>query len=440
VAPPRFPHPSPSVVRRSLTACTGEGTAAEVVGACCGGAVLTGWALYLGMSAKLVGLLAALPVVAQLVQAVAAHLTVRFGHRRVALVSIALSRQAFLPLVFLPVLPLTPHGRKALLLASAGAYQVFGMVANNAWNTWMGELVPSAVRGRYFGRRTAFCTVAGGLSALLAGVALDVSLHRGCVGAVLEVLAAITCVAGATSVFLMSRQHADRFRPPVPRFTLGALLRPLADSRARRLLAYFVAWNGACGLSAPFFGLYLLRDLRFSYVGLAAQGAGLALAKMATTSSWGRTVDRLGSKRVLIVCTAGLSVSPLAWIASSSLNVWPLVLETAVGGVLLGGHAVASFEFPLKLSPVRERPFYLAAVAVAGGGAFALTSAVGGAVAVAAPVPAFRVLLASSACLRLVALLAAFALPGRRSDGESALAKERSRGDAREREPLRQAA
>ncbi|HTT71534.1 MAG TPA: MFS transporter, partial [Anaeromyxobacteraceae bacterium] len=85
MAPPPCSRPRRSLTRRSLAACTGEGAAAEVVGACCGGAALTGWALYLGMSAKLVGMMAALPVVAQLVQGAAAYFTVRYGHRRTAL-------------------------------------------------------------------------------------------------------------------------------------------------------------------------------------------------------------------------------------------------------------------------------------------------------------------------------------------------------------------
>lgn len=399
--------------------------------------MLTGWALHLGMSAKFVGLLAALPVVAQVVQAVAAYFTVRFGHRKVALVAIALSRQAFLPLVFFPWLPLGMGARQALLVVAAGAYQLFGMIANNAWNTWMGELVPEPLRGRYFGRRTALCTVAGGLCALLAGFALDGGLRRASAGPVLEGMALLGCLAGAFSVVLMARQHAEPARAEAPRWSLEAMMRPLRDRRARRLLAYFVAWNGACGLSAPFFGLYLLRDLRFSYAGLAAQGAGLALAKVASTSKWGRAVDRLGSKRVLLVCTAGLSASPLAWIASSVGHDWPLLVETAVGGVLLGGHALASFALPLEEAPPRERPFYLAAVAVAGGAAFAFTSALGGALASASAVPPLRLILGSSSALRLLAVAAAIAIPSRIS-GRSAV--NAIAEDARAKEPLRRAA
>ncbi|HTT72117.1 MAG TPA: MFS transporter, partial [Anaeromyxobacteraceae bacterium] len=347
------------------------------------------------------------------------------------------SWQAFWPLVFLPILPLGPEGRRTVLVVVAGVHHGLGMVANNAWNSWMGELVPPALRGRYFGRRTALCTVAGGLCALAAGLALDRGLSRGSGGRVLEGLALVACLAGAASAFLMSRQHARPRRGDEVCFSLGAMVRPFADRRARGLLAYTVAWYGACGLSAPFFGLYLLRDLGLGYGQLAAQGAGLALAKVASTSRFGRVVDRLGSRRVLLACTAGLAASPVAWIASTAGHAWPLVVETAVGGVLLGGHAVASFALPLEVAPPRERPLYLAAVAVAGGAAFAATSALGGAVAGAAAVAPLRPILAGSAGLRLVAVLAALALPRR---GGALRAANGPGEPAAKAEPVRRAA
>jgi MFS family permease len=425
-----------SLLRRSLAACTVEGATAEVVGVCCGNAmgaaVLTGWALHLGMSAKLVGLVAALPVVAQVLQLFGALLTARFGHRRTALAAVALSRQAFLPLAFLPWLPLDDDGRRALLLAAAGAHHALSIVANNAWNAWMGEMVPARVRGRYFGRRTALCTVAGGAFGLAVGFALDRGQRAAAAGPVLQALALLACVMGALSVWLMSRQHAASARREPVRWAVHALRRPLADPRARRLVAYSAAWNAACGLSAPFFGLYVLRDLGAGYAAFAACGAGYALARIATSSAWGRAVDRAGAKRVLVLCTAGLALSPAAWALCAPDRLWPLVVETAMGGLLLGGHAVASFALPLAIAPERERPFYLAAVAVAGGAAFALTSALGGALAdaagrVHAPL---RALLVSSAVLRLAAVAAALALPDGREMREARVPEPAANGRA----------
>ncbi|MBI2161028.1 MAG: hypothetical protein HYU25_11760 [Candidatus Rokubacteria bacterium] len=61
---------------------------AEVFSAYVGGTVLTGWALYLGASPFIIGLLGALPLAAQIVQLPVASLTQRLGAKRLAVAAI----------------------------------------------------------------------------------------------------------------------------------------------------------------------------------------------------------------------------------------------------------------------------------------------------------------------------------------------------------------
>jgi MFS family permease len=390
------------------------------------------------MDARLVAIVTAMPVVAHALQLLGALITARFGHRRSTLACVALSRQAFLPLALGPLLPLGPEGRRWLLLGVAGTHHGLGILSNNGWNAWMGELVPGRIRGRYFGRRTAISTVVGGVSTLAVGVALDRTLGIGLPGAVLQGTALLACLAGAISVVLMARQHAEPARPVAVRHACRALAAPFRDRDARKVIAYGAAWNAACGLSVPFFGLFVLRDLHGGYALLAAEGAGLAAAKVASAPRWGRAVDRFGARPVLVACTAGLALSPLAWIACEPGRIWPLVGETLVGGVLLGGHSVASFDLPLSIAPRRERPFYLGAMAMAGGAAFGITAFAGSALVGRALGPgvavlgasgglSVRTLLVASSGLRLVALGTALALPGRK-EREAAVAASSASG------------
>jgi hypothetical protein len=128
---------------------------------------------------------------------------------------------------------------------------------------------------------------------------------------------------------------------------------------------------------------------------------------------------------VLLVCTAGLALSPLAWVACGPSRLWPLAIETALGGVLLAGHGVASFALPLALAPARERSYWCATFFMTGGVAFAATSAVGGAVAAALPAgftagglafaPLHAPFLASCALRGGAAVSAVFVLDGARA-------------------------
>lgn len=358
---------------------------AEWVMACTGGAVITGWALYLGCGPLALALLGALPFLAQLMQLPGAWLTTRFGSRRTALLTVAVSRHVFLPLVALPFLPLSPEVKRAVLIACAAVHHGAGILCNNAWVTWMGDLVPRRLRGRYFGRRTAISTLAGALALLTAGTFLDGARASERTGQGLAALALAACLLGTLSTALMALKHDPARGPAIAGFRFSRVLQPLRDAAARRFLGYGAVWNGALGLSGPFFTLYLLEDLRLGFTWVALQGAASALSRMVAAPVWGRLIDRVGARPVLRGCTWGLVLSPLLWTLAGPERWWPLALDALLGGVLLSGQGLAAFALPLAVAPARERPFYHAAFSMTGGTAFALASAAAGLLVKALP-------------------------------------------------------
>lgn len=373
-----------SRLRLSLRASTAEGVFAELFGACAGATALTGWALHLGAGPVEVALVGALPQLAQLVQVPAAFATTALGGRRVALLSVAVSRQVFLPLAALPFLPVGPATARAVLLAVAATSAVLGVLGNNAWTAWMGELVPGPLRGRYFGRRTALCTLGGTLGGVLAARVLDAAASRHLQGVALGVLALVACGLGAVTTALMARQH-EPAGVPAARPSLAAALRPARDPDARSFLGYQLAWNVAVGLGGGFFTFHLLHNLRASFTVVAMQAASCAALKMVTAPAWGRAVDRFGARPVLAACSFAIASLPIVWLTTAPDRIWPIAFDALIGGIAWGGHAIASFALPLAVAPRRERPFYLAAFSMAGGVAFALSAAAGGVAAAALP-------------------------------------------------------
>lgn len=373
-----------SAVRRSLRFSTAEGVLAEVVTATAGPTILTGWALHLGAGPATVGLLGALPFLSQAVQLPAAWLTSLFGRRRVAVLAIGLSRHALLPLAALPFLPVDDAVRRALLLAVAGASAVLAVVGNNAWIAWMGELVPEAIRGRYFGRRAALCTVGGTAAGLAAGLLLDHAGARHATGYALSALAVAASIAGAATVRLLRRQHEPTSAAP-PRPDLRTSLAPLRDPEARGLLAYQLAWNVAVALGGAYFSLYVLGHLRVGFTLVALHATGVAAVRILTAPLWGRAIDRVGARPVLTVCSAAIALLPLLWIAAAPGRLWPLALDAILSGTAWGGHALAVFAAPLAVGPRRERAFYVGAFSMAAGVAYAVGTVTGGALAEALP-------------------------------------------------------
>ncbi len=246
-----------------------EGAFAELVGACTAGGVLTAWALYLDLPPFLIGLLGALPFSAQLVQLPASWITRRLGSRRAALWTIGIGRQCVLPLAALPWLRVPLAEKQAIFLSCTFATSALAVAGNNAWTSWMGDLVPGAVRGRYFGRRTAVCALAATCAALAAGALLDSGRNYGHAGAALCALTLTACAAGAITTWLLRLQHAPRSVVAAPSVPLREALSPVRDAAGRRLLAFQMAWSAAGGVAAAFYPLHMIGNLRMGFARMA---------------------------------------------------------------------------------------------------------------------------------------------------------------------------
>jgi MFS family permease len=356
-----------------------EGALAELVAACTSGGVLTAWALYLELPPVLIGVLGALPFTAQLVHLPASWFTHRFGGRRAALWTIGLARQSVLPLACLPFLPLDLAVKQAVFLTCAFASAVLGVAGNNAWTSWMGDLVPGTVRGRYFGRRTALCALAATGASLTAGLVLDRGRNPGQAGVALCALTLVACATGAVTTLLLRRQHEPR-RATAPNVaTLRAALAPIRDGRARSLLAFQLAWSAAGGIAAAFYPLHMIGNLRMGFARMALYTAAVAAFRMLAAPLWGAVMDRAGARPVLVSSAFALAVSPLFWIFAAEDRLWPLAIDAALSGAANAGLSLATFSLPLALSRPSNRSFYVGALAAAGGLAAGVGSAAGGA-------------------------------------------------------------
>lgn len=140
--------------RRALRLVRLEGFLGEVFTSLTGSAFLTGLALWLGAGPLALGLLVALPFMAQVAQLLAPILERRLqSRRRFVVPAFVLGR--LLWLVPAGLAAAGWRGNDALLLAMAAlfAMALIGMVGVNGWTSWMADLVPAGQRARLFGTR-----------------------------------------------------------------------------------------------------------------------------------------------------------------------------------------------------------------------------------------------------------------------------------------------
>ncbi|MCA1827131.1 MAG: MFS transporter [Myxococcales bacterium] len=340
--------------------------------------MLTAWALWLELPPALIGLVGALPCAAQVVQLPAAWVSRRLGSRRHALWAVSLSRQAVLPMALIPWLPWP----RAVFLGCVLTSAALGVAGNNGWTSWMGDLVPGRIRGRYFGRRSAVCALSACAGSLGVGLLLDKSNAA----IALPALSAAACVAGLATTLLMRAQHdPGRALAAAPR--LDDVLEPARDPLLRRVLAYQAAWSAAGGIAAAFYPVHMVANLRMTFVLLALYNGGIAAAKFVAAPLWGRLLDRRGEVPILIGCSFASSFSAALWLVATPSRLWPLAIDAALSGACMAGLSLASFSLPVALSRPKSRAFYVAAISSAGGLSAAIGSSFGGLFAHAVPAP-----------------------------------------------------
>ncbi|UUX94659.1 MFS transporter [Aquabacterium sp. J223] len=359
---------------------------ASVAGAFSGGVILVAFALSLGAGPLAVGLLAAIPVLAQAAQLPATLLIERVRRRqRIAVLALTAARGLILATALLPLLA-SPAQALRWLLALQVAIALLHAVGACAVNAWLHQLIPGTALGGFFARRLLWGTVLSCVGTLAAGALVDglgsdLGLHP------YSLCFLLAGLSGFVSSFYLARAPEPCMADAGP---LGSLRRRLAapfrERNFRRLLVFLGAWNLASNLTAPFLTVFLLQQLRLplsTVTGLWVLSQG---ANALTLYLWGRLSDRLTNKAVLSVALPGYFACLLALVfvdvfAGAATRLAVLAGLHLVMGVATGGIALATGNLGLKLAPQGEGTAFLAAIGLVSAAAGGLAPIAAGAMA-----------------------------------------------------------
>ena len=202
--------------------------------------------------------------------------------------------QAFvlLPLV---ILPLVYRDRAVfILVVCVTVYYAGANLATPLWISLMGDLVPERKRGRFFGRRTRLATMTAFVSLVASGVVLHQFDAAGWTVFGFLAIFVVAAIARGVSVYHLSRMHepgeAYASRPQPPQ---RISLRLLRHSHARYFTLFLAAMQGAAAVAAPFFSVYMLRDLQFSYLQFMANTGMAVLVQFLTLHTLGADQRRV---------------------------------------------------------------------------------------------------------------------------------------------------
>lgn len=413
--------PALSVRRRELRYSLRTVTVAWMFGvawmACTSGDQVRAFARMLGFNDFAFGLLGALPFLATLGQLPAAIIIERTGLRKIPFIWWGtVHRLLWLAVAAVPLLLAPGLGAIVAVLSFLAVSNFLGAMATPGWMTWMSDLIPRRIRGRYFARRALWSQRVQVVVVVLLSLALDAATVRGAPEKfalqhalmwTIGIIFAIGAILGAVDI-LMFRRIREVMQPELPELpqppttsAISALRELLVEPLKDRIFRSYVLYGATITFTATFSGWYFWRNategLGFSKLG--TNGLFMVIGPLAGNMAirwWGRLQDRWGRRPVLIIATIGTCLSLVPWFFASPRLPSPgafvdavnwcwnhlggggMLLTAAmpvsayllgalgcvVGGISWGGVGLAQTGITLHFADGRGRSKYVAASAV----------------------------------------------------------------------------
>jgi MFS family permease len=385
-ADPDVPRVAGSSRREALRLSLFDGIFAVQYSTLVGGPLLAAFLLALGASPAQIGLVAALPLLAGLVQPLGAELIRRRGGWRKPVCLAAVCTDLLLwPVSLAATFLLPPPTALVVILTVLSIQYAAESISAVAWTSWISDLVPPRLRGRYFGHRNVVTNALGAVAAAGAGFVIQWAGPHVRVAFGGLILLGMAC-RGVSITFLSRHPEPEPSRSPEGSF-FARLRQPLEHEGFGRFITYATVWNLAVHLAAPFFTVYMIREggigadtvMLFTALGTAANLVGQRL--------WGPLCDRWGDASVLRLAGFLVAVQPLWWLFTSPSGWGPALMGglIALGGFAWGGHLLAHGNLMMGLAPSLGKTSYFATQAALSGLFGALGPLLGGALATGLP-------------------------------------------------------
>jgi MFS family permease len=228
-------------------------------------------------------------------------------------------------------------------IALAVIILIAGIVSGTSWQSWMGQIIPRSIQGRYLSRRVqawmlvrlAFSWIFAGVLSWLPGQEMALGFH---------ILIAAAALARWCSWWLLTKQP-----PPPPRPAAGPhsrstqaipggfpiFLRRLRHTEIGRWTLVWATLNLGLMVAGPFFSPYMLAPVEKGGLGLNPLQYNLLtqinpVVMMITFPLFGRLVDLYGPTAILRLAVAGITVIPVGWALFLDLR-WLIAIEVVSG-------------------------------------------------------------------------------------------------------------
>lgn len=272
----------------------------------------------LGASGLMMGLVTTIMQFAFLMQVPATIFAERLAARKPTWGAVCLVHRAlwFLPALFMYLFPDRLQTVAMLTMVLLAVSSLLGQSVTAMWFSWMADLVPESMRGRFWGKRQSWLMAASLISMAVAGYVLDLfpAPHHGQGTwrgfALIFVIGAFVGCADIIIHLWVPEPLAQKKRQTTPWFS--KILDPLKDRDFRNLTLAMGLFSFSVGLVS--LGMvYLKKDFHVTYMHLSAITISASIGSMLFGIVSGYAMDRIGGRTFGAIMIAFAPVLGLGW-------------------------------------------------------------------------------------------------------------------------------
>ena len=411
-------------INRSLRLMVWDGVAGTAMFSLASGGFMAAFAIALGANNLQIGVLAALPYIAQVVQLPAILVVEKIRMRKaIGVPAWWLSNLMWIPIGAVPFFMDTPgSGAVLAVMTLVGSRGIFSAVWGTCWASWMRDLVPRQVIGSYYSRRLAASLGAVAVISLAASFFVswwtDSAAPENAMFAYSFIIigGALTLGIASPTIVLGAKEP---LMPPAPasgKSVLSVLAGPLRDRNYSQLLRFLFCWSFSSNLAIPFFAVYMLTILGLALPVVIGFTVLSQLSNILFLRVWGPLADRVGSKSVLSMSASLYLLVIIGWTFTTlpgphALTLPLLAVLHVFAGIAAAGATLTVGTLALKVAPDDQATPFLGVAGIATNAGIGAGPIVGGLLADFFAVSSFNIDMSLSTSGRLIEV-PAFSLTG----------------------------
>lgn len=227
-----------------------------------------------------------------------------------------------------------PTQFKSLFVVFLTAYFVLDKMMAHSWNSWMSDLVPTKIRGKYFGVRSGIVAVATVIFHFVISTTLDhfKSIKETNLG--FTVVLTISVIFGIVTIFLFHRQTHFKMKENLigQNFSFEVIRESFKEKSFKRRLILVSMIQFTIGMGVMFFPIYMLEVVKVSFTTYAFYQTIHLLIGILGYRFCGKIIDKFGSDRAIIYVSAGLIFSSIVWLFINENRLYLFFLDAALLG------------------------------------------------------------------------------------------------------------